>query len=151
MLHIKAQEKKTERYKEMTQEEDLNNLHLSETYISYSKELLEIKHKNLSFLESCRKKNKTVFGMGAPVKGNTLLNFFDIDSNLISKLVEINPLRKGLFSPGSHLEVVMENELSNPPDVFYVLAWNFKEEILKNNYELIKGGTEFYFPVEVKN
>ena len=69
--------------------------------------------------------------MGAPVKGNTLLNFFDIDSNLISKLVEINPLRKGLFSPGSHLEVVMENELSNPPDVFYVLAWNFKEEILK--------------------
>ena len=60
----------------MTQEEDLNNLHLSETYISYSKELLEIKHKNLSFLESCRKKNKTVFGMGAPVKGNTLLNFF---------------------------------------------------------------------------
>ena len=79
------------------------------------------------------------------------LIFFDIDSNLISKLVEINPLRKGLFSPGSHLEVVMENELSNPPDVFYVLAWNFKEEILKNNYELIKGGTEFYFPVEVKN
>ena len=147
----KGSRKKTERYKGMTQEEDLNNLHLSETYISYSKELLEIKHRNLSFLESCRKKNKTVFGMGAPVKGNTLLNFFEIDSNLISKLVEINPLRKGLFSPGSHLEVVMENELSNPPDVFYVLAWNFKEEILKNNYELIKDGTEFYFPVEVKN
>lgn len=147
----KGSRKKTDRHKGMIQEEDLKNLHLSETYISYSKELLEIKHKNLSFLESCRKRNQTVFGMGAPVKGNTLLNFFEIDCNLISKLVEINPLRKGLFSPGSHLEVVMENELSNPPDVFYVLAWNFKEEILKNNYELIKAGTEFYFPVEVKN
>ena len=113
--------------------------------------MIEIKQHNLSFLESCKKKNKTVFGLGAPVKGNTLLNFFGIDSNLISKLVEINPLRKGLFSPGSHLEVIMENELSKSPDVFYVLAWNFKEEILKKNHELIKAGTEFYFPVEVKN
>ena len=67
------------------------------------------------------------------------------------RVVEINPLRKGLFSPGSHLEVIMENELSKSPDVFYVLAWNFKEEILKKNHELIKAGTEFYFPVEVKN
>ncbi len=143
--------KKTDRLKSMIQEEDKKNLHLPETYISYSKELIEIKQHNLSFLESCKKKNKTVFGLGAPVKGNTLLNFFGIDSNLISKLVEINPLRKGLFSPGSHLEVIMENELSKSPDVFYVLAWNFKEEILKKNHELIKAGTEFYFPVEVKN
>ena len=85
------------------------------------------------------------------MKGNTLLNFFGIDNNLVTKLVEINPLRKGLFSPGSHLEVVMESEIKQPPDVYYVLAWNFKDEILKNNVDLINKGVEFYFPVEVKN
>ena len=89
--------------------------------------------------------------MGAPVKGNTLLNYFNIDRNLVSKLVEINPLRKGLYSPGSHLEVVMESEVLDPPDVYYVLAWNFKEEILKKNKDLLNNGVEFYFPVEVKS
>ena len=147
----KGSRKKSNRLKKMIQEEDLKKLHLPETYITYANELQDIKNQNLSFLESCKKENKRVMGMGAPVKGNTLLNFFGIDNNLVSKLVEINPLRKGLFSPGSHLEVVMENELSERPDVYYVLAWNFKEEILRNNKDLLKEGTEFYFPVEVKN
>jgi hypothetical protein len=41
----------------------------------------------------------------------------------------------------------MEDEIQTQPDIYYVLAWNFKEEILKNNQELIKKGIEFYFPV----
>ena len=45
----------------------------------------------------------------------------------------------------------MESEIKQPPDVYYVLAWNFKDEILKNNVDLINKGVEFYFPVEVKN
>tara|TARA_E500000075_G_C6733903_1_gene195054 strand:- start:134 stop:541 length:408 start_codon:yes stop_codon:yes gene_type:complete len=135
----------------MMDQEDREKMHLADTYLNFSKELITIKEKNLKFLKSCKAENKSVFGMGAPVKGNTLLNFFGIDNNLVTKLVEINPLRKGLFSPGSHLEVVMESEIKQPPDVYYVLAWNFKDEILKNNVDLINKGVEFYFPVEVKN
>jgi hypothetical protein len=88
-----------------------------------------------------------IFGFGAPVKGNTLLNYFGIGRQLLDCVVEINPFRAGLFTPGSHLPVVMEPELPRPPDVYYVLAWNFRTEILAKNRHLLDRGVEFYFPI----
>ncbi len=102
----------------------------------------------MSFLEAARKKNKKVYGMGAPVKGNTLLNYFKIGRGHVAYLVEKNRLRKGLYSPGMHIPIVMEDELKSPPDIYYVLAWNFQKEILANNADLIAKGVEFYFPVQ---
>ena len=46
---------------------------------------------------------KRIFGFGAPVKGNTLLNYFDIGPETIDCLVERNELRRGLYSPGKHI------------------------------------------------
>lgn len=86
--------------------------------------------------------------MGAPVKGNTLLNYFGVGPDRISRLVEKNRLRNGLLSPGMHIPVVMEDELDAPPDIYYVLAWNFKNEILANNQHLVDSGVQFYFPVD---
>jgi hypothetical protein len=42
----------------------------------------------------------------------------------------------------------MEEEVTTPPDIYFVLAWNFKREILQNNQDLIGRGVEFYFPVD---
>jgi hypothetical protein len=81
------------------------------------------------------------------VKGNTLLNYFGIGTDLIECLVEKNPLRKGLVSPGMHIPVVMEADVTAPPDIYYVLAWNFKQEILENNQSLLDAGVTFHFPV----
>ena len=46
---------------------------------------------------------------------------------------------------------VIEHELTQLPDVYYVLAWNFKNEILANNQPLLERGVEFYFPVNPKD
>ena len=46
-----------------------------------------------------------------------------------------------------HIPIMIEKELPEPPDIYYVLAWNFKKEILANNQALLKQGVEFYFPV----
>ncbi len=73
-----------------------------------------------------RTKGKKVFGLGAPVKGNTLLNYYGIGPELIECLVEKNQHRRGLVAPGSHIPLVIEDELKEPPDIYYVLAWNFK-------------------------
>jgi hypothetical protein len=64
--------------------------------------------------------------------------------------VEKNMLRKGLYSPGMHIPVRIESELTEVPDIYYVLAWNFKDEILRNNSRLLELGVEFYFPVNPK-
>ena len=50
---------------------------------------------------------------------------------MMPKLLEINPLRKNLYAPGSHIPVIMEDEEKELPNIYYVLAWNFKDEILK--------------------
>jgi hypothetical protein len=47
-----------------------------------------------------------------------------------------------------HIPLRMEDELTRQPDVYYVLAWNFKDEILANHRDLIQQGVEFYFPVD---
>ncbi len=91
---------------------------------------------------------KRIFGFGAPVKGNTLLNYFGVGPETIECLVEKNPLRRGLVSPGMHIPVVLESDVTTPPDIYYVLAWNFRTEILANNRELIARGVDFQFPVE---
>jgi hypothetical protein len=89
--------------------------------------------------------------MGAPVKGNTMLNYFGVGTEYIDFLVEKNKLRRDLYSPGQHIPIVMEDELERLPDVYYVLAWNFKKEILANNAKLLSQGVEFYFPVNPKD
>jgi hypothetical protein len=47
-----------------------------------------------------------------------------------------------------HLPIVMEDELCEHPDVYYVLAWNFKKEILASKRALLEQGVNFYFPVD---
>jgi 2-polyprenyl-3-methyl-5-hydroxy-6-metoxy-1,4-benzoquinol methylase len=119
-------------------------------YLDFAKNIIKLKDKNIKFLKDCRRNEQIVFGMGAPVKGNTLLNYFNINKNLIQKLLEKNQLRKNLYAPGSHIPIVMENEEKIKPDVYYVLAWNFKKEILNNNKQLIKRGVKFFFPINPK-
>ncbi len=116
-------------------------------YSEFSSRVAGMKDKNIAYLQAARKNKKKVFGFGAPAKGNTLLNYFGIGSAHICCLVEKNRLRKGLYSPGAHIPVVMEEELADTPDIYYVLAWNFKDEILSNNKHLLEKGVEFYFPV----
>ena len=140
--------KKSERLKKLIELENISGCNEKYAYLEFQKRIIKMKDENLKFLFDAQKKGKLVYGMGAPVKGNTLLNYFGIDSDLIKCLLEKNPLRKGLFSPGTHIPVYLESEMG-AADVYYVLAWNFKKEILENNQRLIEQGAEFYFPVNV--
>lgn len=119
-----------------------------EAYRKFSTRIEEMKHKNVVLLEKAKADGKRIFGFGAPVKGNTMLNYFQVGPELIECLVEKNSLRRGLYSPGMHIPVLIEDELTTMPDSYFVLAWNFKKEILANNRKLIESGVEFYFPVD---
>jgi len=139
----------TSRLLQMKVEEEISGCNQISKYRLFAQNIEKLKEENLKFLETKKREGKKVFGMGAPVKGNTLLNYFGIGKNFLDCLVEKNELRRGLFSPGTHLPIYIEKEIS-PPDVYYVLAWNFKQEILANNRHLIEKGVEFYFPIEPK-
>ena len=136
----------TARLKALIQAEERAETNEFATYAFFASQLPQMREDNLAFLDVRKKEGKTIYGMGAPVKGNTLLNYFGIGTHYLTCLVEKNALRRDRFSPGMHIPILMEDEVA-PPDVYYVLAWNFKKEILANNAHLLKQGVEFYFPV----
>lgn len=117
------------------------------TYLEFAGRIKRMKEENLAYLGKARRQGKRIFGFAAPAKGNTLLNYFGIGMRYLECLVEKNILRRGLYSPGMHIPIVIEDELKEAPDIYYVLAWNFKSEILANNRRLLDKGVEFYFPV----
>ena len=121
-----------------------------ETYLKFAERIKQMKLENLAYLEAAKKQGKKIFGFGAPVKGNTMLNYFGVGTQYLDCLVEKNELRRDLYSPWMHIPIIIEKEVRNLPDVYYVLAWNFKKEILANNQHLIDKGIEFYFPVNPK-
>ncbi len=140
----------TPRFRELLKEEQASGCNDIKAYHDFSERIVQMKKDNVAYLEKAKREGKKVFGMGAPVKGNTMLNYFKVGPELISCLLEKNKLRKGLYSPGMHIPILMEDEVDETPDIYYVLAWNFKKEILKNNQHLIDQGVEFYFPVNPK-
>tara|TARA_R100000231_G_scaffold3727_1_gene6510 strand:- start:3229 stop:4452 length:1224 start_codon:yes stop_codon:yes gene_type:complete len=98
-----------------------------------------------SFLKDLKNNNKTIYAYGAPVKGNTLLNYMRIDNTIIDKVVEVNPLKIGKYTPGTNIPVT-EESLEDLPDYYLLLSHNFKDEILKKNKNLLDKGVKFIIP-----
>ena len=146
-----AQAKPSETLQALQNAEDRDGANTLAWYKAFETRIAQRKEENLAFLRARRAEGKTVYGLGAPVKGNTLLNYYGIGPDLISCLVEKNQHRRGLIAPGSHIPLKLEEELTSQPDVYYVLAWNFKKEILARHRDLVERGVEFYFPVNPKD
>src|SRR5262249_50101962 len=140
----------TERLLELRRQEDEARSNEAATYREFARRIERMKQRDLAYLSQAKAAGKTIYGLGAPVKGNTLLNYFRVGPETLSCLVEKTRLRRGLYSPGMHIPVVLEDELPQEPDIYYVLAWNFRKEILANNRALLDRGVEFYFPVQAE-
>tara|TARA_B100000579_G_C22782590_1_gene830125 strand:+ start:85 stop:1332 length:1248 start_codon:yes stop_codon:yes gene_type:complete len=87
-----------------------------------------------NFLLNQRNKGKKIMGIGASTKGNVILQYCNIDSNIVPFIGEINPEKFNKFTPGSWIEIVDEiNVLKQNPDLLMILPWHFKEFFIKNS------------------
>jgi SAM-dependent methyltransferase len=143
--------KPSQRLGQMLVEEEKSGANSFETYRAFAERAHGLRESICAHMQELKNAGKTIYGMGAPVKGNTLLNYCGLDTRYIDCLVERNPMRAGLFSPGMHIPIIIESQIKKQPDVYFVLAWNFKREILARYDNLIKQGIEFYFPVNPKD
>lgn len=102
---------------------------------------IQVKTNLLTELESCKESGIRVAAYGAAAKGNTLLNYSGVTSDLIEYVVDLNPHKQGNFLPGSRIPIVGIDQFTmNPPDVLLVLPWNLANEIKKQlNQEIEKG------------
>lgn len=138
----------SERLIALRAEEESAGTNTTERYLQFAREAAESREATRAWVAARRAEGRRIFGLGAPVKGNTLLNYYGLDPDDIECLVERNPLRQGLVSPGAHIPIRLEEELDGPPDAYLVLAWNFKKEILERHAADVAAGVEFYFPVD---
>jgi SAM-dependent methyltransferase len=102
------------------------------TFYSHVQTQAEIvKNDLLAFLIDAKRQGKTVVGYGAAAKGNTLLNFAGVRSDLMSYIVDKNPAKQHKFMPGSRIPIVDESHLINhKPNYILILPWNLKVEII---------------------
>jgi len=128
-----------------------------ETYDAFAARVFEIKKELVSLLEESSAHGKTIWAYGASAKGNTLLNFFGIDSKLVKKIIDDNPKKWGLLTPGTGIPITGIHELKEKPsqvDDLLLLAWNFGQEIISRSQTVGYRGN-YLFPVpkpkKVKN
>ena len=77
--------------------------------------------------------NNKIVGYGASARSSTLLNYLNLDNKNIIKILDANPLKKNLYTPGSNIKIYLPNKKNlKGVKVILLLAWNFKDEIIKN-------------------
>lgn len=116
-----------------------------DSFREFSIKIQERRYKLKDLLINLKNQGKKIYAYGAPVKGNTLLNYMKIDNNLIEKVVEINPYKVGTYTPGSYIPVIEEAE-NDIPDYYLMLSHNFEKELLEKNKTTIEKGVKFIIP-----
>ena len=105
------------------------------TYKNFADKIYKIRANVIKNLDKLKKENKKIIGYGSPAKATTALNFFGIKDQ-IDSIIEDNKLKHGKFIPGVKIPILSKNKFKDKLSVVLVLAWNFFEDIKKNNKNL---------------
>ena len=118
------------------------------TYQKFQIQANKVKKDLLSFLIEQKKSGKRVAAYGAAAKGNTLLNYAGVKSDLIPLVCDAAIAKQGKYTPGSHIPILPPSTLSSEFwDFILVLPWNIVKEIMEENSELTASGTKFVVAV----
>lgn len=75
---------------------------------------------------------KKIIGFGSSARSQTFLNYCNFNEKNINLIIDNNPMKQNHFSPGSNIRIVdFDNGINSKPDAIFILAWNFKNEIIK--------------------
>jgi hypothetical protein len=129
---------------ELITEENNAGMTTIDFYRGFQEHAEKVKNDFLRFLIDKKNEGKVVVGYGAAAKGNTLLNFAGVKSDLIKYVVDRSPHKQGKFMPGSRIPIVSEDQLKvETPDYVVIFPWNLSGEIADQLKYLSSNGTEF--------
>ena len=118
------------------------------TYAGFAERIKATKRALLKFLIAAQESGKQVVGYGAPAKGNTLLNYCGVRSDLVEYTVDLSPHKQGRFLPGVHIPIhAPERIFETRPDYVLILPWNLQEEIVAQMTGIRAWGGRFVVPI----
>ena len=141
----KNKHKKSDTISKFLDEEQSKKLDTIESCLEFKKACEISKKMTIKNLNSFKENNKKICGYAATAKSTTVLNYCNIENNLIDYICDTTEEKIGKFSPGMHIPIVpMSYFKKNIPDVAFLFAWNHKDEIFSKEIEFKKnGGTWF--------
>lgn len=105
-----------------------------------------------TFLEQQFKDGKTISIYGASTKGNTLLQYYGINKDIIKNVAERNPRKFGCRTPGTSIPIVSEEQVRHEnPDIMLVLPWHFRKEFISREAKYLESGGAFIFSLPEAN
>jgi C-methyltransferase C-terminal domain/Putative zinc binding domain/Methyltransferase domain len=138
----------SERVTGLLRMEKAAGLHRVDGYLQLRRRAASQRHNLLRFLLQCRADGKRVVGYGAAGKGNTLLNYCGIRSDLLEYIVDRNPYKHGRFTPGTRIPIRDPGLLAEDrPDVVLALPWNLESELTDQLSYIADWGGQLVFPL----
>lgn len=128
--------------------EKLLKLDQKETWINFYLNIQELKGKVVNFIKSEKQKGKTIWAYAASTKGNTLLQYFELDNTIVDGVAERNIDKWGLKTVGTNIPIYSEADFrKSNPDYVLILAWHFISSFIERENELLLSGTKFIVPM----
>ncbi|MBL6858007.1 MAG: NAD-dependent epimerase/dehydratase family protein [Pelagibacteraceae bacterium] len=121
--------------KRLLKQEENFGIKKYKTYQDFGNKINRLKDNVIKNINELKKKHKKIVGFGAPAKATTALNFFGV-SKQIECVLEDNKLKHNKFIPGVLIPIKDKKFLKEKDALILVLAWNFFNEIKKNNSNL---------------
>ena len=126
----KEQREKSSNLQEAIIKETNNKVNELYSWQDFAKRTTVHRKKMLDIIESLNE--KTIVGFGSSARSQTFLNYCGINNKQITAIIDNNPLKQGMFAPGSSIPIVdFEQGMAMSPDLIFILAWNFRDEIVK--------------------
>ncbi len=118
------------------------------SYRAFAARVEATKRGLLRFLIEAKSEGKRIAGYGAPGKGNTLLNYCGIRTDFLDYTVDRNPYKQGKFTPGTRIPIHPPERIrETKPDFVFILPWNLKDEIMRQNAFIREWGGKFVVPI----
>ncbi|MFN8391585.1 MAG: class I SAM-dependent methyltransferase [Bdellovibrionota bacterium] len=137
-----------QRIKQLRQEEFDLELDTDKPYRNFQDRINVHRDELRTLLKKLKRDGKTIHIYGASTKGNTILQWCDIDSKIIDFAAERNPDKYGAKTLGTDIPIISEEESrALKPDYYLVLPWHFKDEFIERERKVMQSGTGMIFPL----